>query len=368
MITSTSDLNNCLAAVYVHGAVAMDTEFVWDKTYYPGLGLVQLGISPEAAWLIDAPALLDPTAVGALINDAGIVKVLHDARQDLCIMKRWCGGIPRNVFDTRLAAGFCGLSSSLSLQALLREVLKIELEKTETRTDWLRRPLSDRQLAYALDDVRHMLELRDRLLAMAQEAGTLAWLQEEMQSLDNPALYEDRPANEMWERVKGAGRLDGQGLAVLRELAAFREKTAQVRDLPRSWLLEDEVLITLSDMPLLSPDDLLGVRGITERQRNWIGRDLVAACRRGQAVPRDQWPPRPASRRIDDAVKKRTDVVLAWLKERGTALKIDPVLFGSRADITTLVEAAPAGGPDPRYPLLHGWRWEAAGRDLLAIL
>ena len=225
MISSTPALQDCLQHARTHGAVAIDTEFVWDETYYPGLGLVQLGISPDAAWLIDAPALADPAPVGALLADPGIIKVLHDARQDLCILKDWSGGAPRTIFDTRLAAGFCGYSSQLSLQALLREVLGVELEKSETRTNWLRRPLSARQIAYALDDVRHMLELRDRLLALAGEAGTLAWLKEEMQGLDDPALYQARPPAETWARVKDAGRLNAQGLAVLCELAALREET-----------------------------------------------------------------------------------------------------------------------------------------------
>ncbi len=365
MISSTPALQDCLQHARTHGAVAIDTEFVWDETYYPGLGLVQLGISPDAAWLIDAPALADPAPVGALLADPGIIKVLHDARQDLCILKDWSGGAPRTIFDTRLAAGFCGYSSQLSLQALLREVLGVELEKSETRTNWLRRPLSARQIAYALDDVRHMLELRDRLLALAGEAGTLAWLKEEMQGLDDPALYQARPPAETWARVKDAGRLNAQGLAVLCELAALREETAREHNLPRTWVMADALLVTMAERPPLAAADLLAIRGLNDRQRSRLGEGLIAACRCALEKPRQQWP-RLESRHLDEAAKKQTDVALAWLKDRGAALKVDPALFGSRAEVGALISTLAAGKPESALPLLRGWRFEAAGRDLLA--
>lgn len=364
MISTPNALHDCLHRVRSHGAVALDTEFVWNETYYPELGLVQLGISPEAAWLVDAPALAEPGPVGALLADPGVVKVLHDARQDLCILKDWSGGRPCSIFDTRLAAGFCGLSSQLSLQALLREVLGVELEKGETRSDWLRRPLSASQVAYALDDVRHMLELRDRLLARADAAGTRAWLEEEMREFDDPALYEARPSSDSWERVKDAGRLDRQGLAVLAELAALREDVAREHNLPRTWVMADALLVSLAGQPLRSVADLLACRVLNDRLRTRLGERLLAACRRGLERPCEQWPAF-ASRRQDPVLKKRTDAALAWLKERGAALKIDPALLGSRADVGALVGALAGDGSEPDSPLRRGWRFEAAGRDLL---
>ena len=364
MITTATSckLQECLCKIKARGAVALDTEFVWTETYYPNLGVVQLGLAGDEAWLIDAPALDDTAAIKVLIEDPDIVKVLHDARQDLCILKSWCGALPRAVFDTRLAAGFCGFSASISLQALVRDVLGIEMEKSETQTDWLRRPLSARQVHYALNDVRHMLELRERLLDMAQARGTLAWLNEEMLIFDAPALYAERPLSELWERIKGASRLDGSGLAVLREIAVMRETTARHHNLPRAWVMDDPLLLTLAERPPQSAADLLKVYGLSDKHRARIGPEILEACRRGQAVTRDQL---PSVRRSDNGLKKRADDALAWLKERGAAMNVDPTLFGNRAEITAIISNS-TGNEISNQPLLRGWRYQAAGRDFLA--
>ena len=323
---------------------------------------MQLGIAGDDAWLIDAPAMDDTAAIKALIEDPDIVKVLHDARQDLCILKSWCGALPRAIFDTRLAAGFCGFSAAISLQALTRDVLGIEMEKSQTQTDWLRRPLSARQIEYARNDVRHMLELRDRLLELAQARGTLAWLTEEMLALDAPALYAERPLTELWERIKGASGLAGGGLTVLRELAAMRETTARQHNLPRAWVMDDTLLLTLAERPPQSAADLLKTTGLSANHRARIGEDILAACRRGQAVTPEQMPNR---RRSDDSLKKRADTALAWLKDRGTAMNVDATLFGNRAEITAILAATDAGERTSQ-PLLRGWRYQAAGREFLA--
>ena len=189
LIDVAETVEQVVARAREEGRVAIDTELVWERTYYPRLALIQIAFSEDEWYLIDAsvPETLPP--LGPLIADPAIVKILHDAAQDLAILRRATGESPKSVFDTRVAAGFAGLSSTTSLSGLLQELLEIELAKTETRTDWFIRPLSDDQLDYAADDVRYLARARDILLSRAEERGVQQWLTEELGQLNEPGLY-----------------------------------------------------------------------------------------------------------------------------------------------------------------------------------
>ena len=184
LIVDLAGLADVVARARAAGVAALDTEFVWERTYFPRLGLVQLawpeGRGDVEVALLDAPALGDLAPLAELLADQAVEKVLHDAGQDLIILRRATGADPRRVFDTQRAAGFVGLSGSLSLQDLLRETVGVEIAKGEQRTDWLRRPLSPAQLAYAESDVRHLPEVRRRLMDSAQLRGRAAWVTEEI--------------------------------------------------------------------------------------------------------------------------------------------------------------------------------------------
>ncbi|MBP5232542.1 MAG: ribonuclease D, partial [Planctomycetes bacterium] len=217
------------------GLLALDTEFVWTRTYWPRMGIVQLG-TPGECWALDCLAPLDAAPLRALLADGQVTKILHDARQDLTHLRHWCGAAPASVFDTRLAAAFAGFPAGIGLQKLLAQTLGVELPKTETRTDWTIRPLSAAQVRYALDDVRYLPALRDDLLRRAGELGTRDWLAEDLRQYVAPALFADADPERAWERVKlPRGRLNRHGFAVLRAVAAAREEMARQWDLPRSW-------------------------------------------------------------------------------------------------------------------------------------
>ncbi|MCP4385615.1 MAG: ribonuclease D, partial [Hyphomicrobiales bacterium] len=202
------------------------------------------------------PGGLEP--LGRLLSSRRVVKILHDAPQDLAILRRATGAFPRNIFDTRCAAGFAGLVSTISLGNLLDQLLDIQLTKSETRADWLRRPLTRRQVAYAEDDVRHLHRARVELEQRAVKSGVDRWLRQELTGLDDPALYEDRDPQLQFTRIKGTGRLSSRELAVLRELAAWREGAARQRDLPRGRVLADKALIHLA---VVQPQSLRSLRG-----------------------------------------------------------------------------------------------------------
>ncbi len=249
MIDRTEDLIALVERGLELGYVAIDTEFVWERTYYARLGVVQVAFNRDECHLIDAPGIGDLTPLGRLLADPGVVKILHDAQQDLMILRHNCGGSATNVFDTRCAAGFVGLTSTLSLDGLLRDLVGVQLSDGQTRSDWLKRPLTPQQVQYALEDVRYLTQARDILLSRAREAGREAWVSEELAQYDDPELYEERDARAQFARVKGAGRLSGRQLAVLRELAAWREEEARRQDRPRGHIMTDDVLVSTRRRP-----------------------------------------------------------------------------------------------------------------------
>ena len=185
IIRSTPELEEACARARAAGTVALDTEFVWTRTYRPRLGLVQIG-TPSECWGLDCLQGLNPSALGELIADGSVVKILHDAHQDLEILWHYTGAKPQNVFDTRCAAGFAGFASTIGLQKLLQDAVGVGLAKTETCTDWTQRPLTDAQVRYALDDVRYLAELRKELVSRAEGLGTREWQAEEQGKYDNP--------------------------------------------------------------------------------------------------------------------------------------------------------------------------------------
>ena len=342
--------------------VALDTEFVWERTYYANLGVVQLGWSREHVYLLDAVAL-DLAPLGALLADAAVEKVLHDAPQDLQILYRATGALPRNVFDTRLAAGFAGLSSTLSLRRLLVETVGVDLPKTESRSDWLRRPLSEAQTAYALDDVRYLCEAAAEIRRRAVLKGRGAWMEEELRRLDAPALYLERDPAEQFERVKGARGLRARERSVLRAVAAWREEEARRRNLPRNHVVSDEALVLVAQRRPATPDDAEALKGVPRR----YAADLAGAVAEGLARARTDPPPHHEPPDEDETLGARVDLMLAYLKGRGLAEGVDPALVASRADITALALAGAGAAPDA-HGALQGWRHDFVGNDLLQLL
>jgi len=356
LITTALELDRVAERLLRADAVAVDTEFFWERTFYPILGLVQLATADGACWLVDTVRIKDISALGPVMSSPTVTKVLHDAPQDLGILARATGSLPKTIFDTRLAAGFAGFSSTGSLQALLRQALGIELSKAETRSDWLRRPLSANQVRYAADDVLHLLRLRELLLARCASDGVRGWLSADLARLDDPELYQDRDPRLMYLRVKGGSRLEARQLALLRELGAWREEEARQRDWPRSHVLPDDLLVSLAGF---APTDQQALGAVPNMPRNMPGTvtaALLAAVTRGLAVPEDDCP-QPSS---DDAASRRSlksqsDRLLAQISAACEAHSIDPALVASRADADSFVQRL-AQGTAANHPLAHGWR------------
>ena len=364
MIDTAQELKSLVHRARRLHSVALDTEFVWERTYYPQLGIVQVALSPEECFLVDAVALEDLSPLGDLLADPGVVKILHDAQQDLTILCRVTGAGARNVFDTRIAAGFAGLSATTSLRDLLVQVVGVELEKGETRTNWLHRPLSPRQVDYAIDDVRYLQGARQALLARGDERGLTAWLDEELIPLDDASLYEENDPHTYFQRIKTNRPLAPRDLAVLRELGAWRESEAQRRDRPRSHIVADKALVSLARRKPRNMRALKSVNSLSSRGIERYGKALLEQVERGLEVDEAQWPPPllfPADKKHLD---ERADEFWKHIEARGGECGLDPGLVASRSEIKDLICA----GENGDHRLLRGWRRQLLGEDFLREL
>jgi ribonuclease D len=347
-------------------AVALDTEFVWERTYYAQLGVVQLGLGGDDCHLIDAQAL-DLAPLGPLLASPDVVKVLHDAVQDLQILHRATGALPKNVFDTQRAAGLAGLSSTTSLLDLLQETVGVKLDKSQTRTDWLQRPLTSEQRHYALEDVRTLLDARAELMRRAEAAGRLDWVEEEMEDLDDPNLYTENPPTDAYDRVKARGisKMSASQRATLYHLAAWREEEARRQDRPRRRILDDSVLGALAVRRPRSPQKLR-VRGLDERDARRYEDVLLDVVR--YAADNEQDAPPVSLREPDDPrMDARAALAHALVLGLGTAAGIDPGLIGSRADARAFAVAVDQDA-ERDHPMGLGWRGRFAGAPIAAVL
>jgi len=290
LVTTTTQLEAVAKRILSEEAVAVDTEFFWETTFYPILGLVQLAVRDGSCWLVDPLSIKDLSALGPVMASPSVTKVLHDAPQDLGILARATGTMPRTIFDTRVAAGFAGLGATSSLKTLLQDVLNISLAKEETRSNWLQRPLREGQLRYAADDVVHLLELRDRLIGACADDEVRGKQAEAMQKLDDPSGYQDRDPRLMYQRIKGNERLNASELAVLREVAAWREEEARKRDWPRGHVLPDRLLVMLARHKPTTVTALTELPDFPRNMPSEVLSELQSAITRGLAVPPADWP------------------------------------------------------------------------------
>jgi ribonuclease D len=305
-----------------------------------------------------------------VLSDPAVELILHDAPQDLILLARWTGAAVRTIFDTRTAAGFAGLSATTSLADLARDLLGEHLPKTETRTDWLRRPLGEKQRLYALDDVRVLPLLREELGRRLEATGRDEWLAEEMRPLEAPSLLEEADPREQYRRVKGGGRLAPRDAAVLRELAAWREEEARRRDLPRRHLLDDASLVLLARRRPAKREALPRLRGEAAKHLSPLAGPILEAIRRGERTPEEECPAASRKREQDEGFAARADLALAALKGTCLAEGVDPALVATRAQTEELVRRIETPEPPETTPtpLLAGWRAVFVGRRLEALL
>jgi ribonuclease D len=339
-------------------ALALDTEFVRERTYYPRLCLIQAALPGDIA-LVDALAIADGGALIEPLADAQRVKLLHAARQDIEALLPLTGKPLAPVFDTQQAAALLGFPAQVGYAELVRQLLGVELAKGHARTDWSRRPLSPEQLAYAADDVRYLPALAEMLGERLEKAGRRGWMDEEAALLDDLSLYRVEPA-EAWKRLKGLERMDAEAFAAARALARWREQRAMDRDLPRGWVLPDAAIHELAQARPRSRAALEQVASVPRGTAARAGEDILAVIRGA----RDEEPvagfeessrPGPSQVQQMKSLQQKLQAVAA-------ELGIQPEILATRRELAAMIRGA------RELPALTGWRRAVIGEPLLAAL
>jgi ribonuclease D len=338
--------------------LALDTEFLREKTYYPQLCLVQVGVPGRYA-CIDPLAIADLQPLYDLLYDKSITKVLHACAQDLEIFVHLTGRVPGPIFDTQLAAPLLGMAEQIGYANFIDELLGVTLDKAQTRTDWSRRPLSAAQLKYAADDVRYLATAYPQVTQRLDGQGRLGWLAAEFEPYEKLERYRLNP-DDVWKRVRGLEKLRPKALSIAQQLAAWRERQAQAKDLPRNWILKDEVILDLARLAPQRIDDLATIRALQAKTAERYGAELItligtAAGQTPQALPARVRAARPSVQ--EEAL---ADVLQAQLRLLADRHDINSATIASRKDLLALVSGESGA-------LMSGWRRKIAGDELLAL-
>ena len=351
-------------AALAAGRIGLDTEFMREKTYRAQLCLVQVAAG-DAIFIID-PLEVDTKPVADLIADPAVEVLLHAARQDLELFNDLYGVVPTNVFDVQAAAGFSGYGASLSYGRLVEATLGVALEKGESYTDWCRRPLTEKQLKYAGDDVRYLGAIADKLKEELSADGRLEWARGEMAAFEDPATYEFTP-QAAWLRVKGRGTLSGRQLAVLRELAAWREQEASRRDIPRGWVVKDPTLIELARRSPSTPGALRDIRGLNSKEAERSGKSITEAVERGKNAESIKTS-KPPSRSAQERARMLSGLADAVVRSRCEAAGVATELVVTRSEVEGLLLDMFSGSLDEkRHRVLSGWRRDLVGDAILGM-
>lgn len=336
--------------------LALDTEFMRERTYYPQLCLVQIA-TPDIVACVDVLAIKSLEPLFGLLKDPNIVKVMHSARQDLEMFFHLNGQVPAPIFDTQLAASFAGLPDQAGYATVVQALLGVTLEKSHTRADWSRRPLDDAVLQYAADDVRYLRTIYLRLKQTLENQGRLKWLEAENAVLTDPATYRPDP-DTAWQRLHGLQRLNARQFAVAKALAAWREQQAMKTNLPRQWIFKDDVLTDLARQRPTSNAALGSIRGIQDGLIRKHGDALITLLAAAQGVDK----PAKAPERLSVQDEVLVDALMAVVRIKGDEAGVSPAQLATRRDLEQLVR----GQQD--VEVLKGWRLETVGKALMDFM
>ena len=361
VITSTQQLSEAVSELSVHPFVTVDTEFLREQTFWPKLCLVQLA-GPGIELIVDPLAQgLDMKPFYDLMANESVVKVFHAARQDIEIVYREAETIPAPVFDTQVAAMVCGFGESISYVNLVKKVTGGDLDKSSRFTDWSRRPLSDKQLTYALGDVTYLRDIYLHLKAELEATDRSSWLTEEMASLTNPKTYKTEP-EDAWRRLKLRVK-NRKSLAVLIELAAWRERLAQAQDVPRGRILRDDALYDIANQAPVTTDRLGELRTLSDGfARSARAKEIVEAVKRGLDQDFKQLPRIPQHQPLSAEATATLEILKVLLKAAAARNRVAPRLIADSSDLEAIATSS-----EPDVAAMKGWRRQLFGEDALRL-
>ncbi len=357
-IDNDATLKNFCDELQQHDTLFLDTEFIRETTYYPVLCLIQVATAEHSA-CIDPITINDLSPLMDVLYNAKITKVVHAGRQDMEILFQLNGKLPSPLFDTQIAAAFLGYGEQIGYGELINRELGVQLDKSHSRTDWKKRPLSTAQVEYALDDVRYLAKAYPRLVEKLQSLRRLQWVQEESAGLEQSVLYTN-PPDKMWLKVKRASSLRGKALAVLQKLAAWREQTAVDRDSPRRRILADDVLLTLARQQPSDMDSLTRIRGLHPSFLKHYANTIMEIIQQSPDKPDTSDLKEKPTSAVDSALLDGASALLRLCADRAG---ISTGVLANRADIEKLVRDKDAG-----IALMQGWRFQIAGQELQQFL
>jgi ribonuclease D len=341
--------------------IAIDTEFIYERTYYPQLCLIQVASEGFEA-LIDPFAPLDLKSMTDLLVDDTIMKVFHAGSQDRIILYQTLGVPVRPVFDLQYAVLPLGLPQQMSLSALVRYYCNVSLKKEESFSDWARRPLTEQQLIYAYDDVRYLPDVYRKVVKELMDYGRLSWLEDDFKAMEEESNYLV-DVSETWKRLKGATSLRPSQLALAQDMCAWREQTAQKYNMPKKWVLSDEFVIELCRRSPKTADDLFMIRGIKNHlNKKWVN-EIIDTIAGAKEKPPVRWPTHEKLPRNDNGLVPKLDLLTTLLHLRAKELHITSSFLSNHDDLLRL-----ASGQRKDLDILKGWRRELVGNELVQLL
>ena len=340
--------------------MTVDTEFLRERTYYPQLCLIQVATTEHIA-CIDPLALDDLSPILDLMYKPETVVVFHAASQDLELLYMLKGALPSNLFDTQIAATILGYGQQIGYANLVKQCLNVDLDKAHSRTDWTKRPLDPAQVDYAADDVRYLRDVYLQLKQQLADKDRTPWLDDDFARLADVKTYKPAPEN-AWRRVKGFGRLKGVQLAILQNLAAWREQRAIKSNRPRRWILKDDVLLDLAKLAPKSLDKFDLIRGLEANTIKRYGEALLAEIAQAKTRDKSAWPVLKKQQPLSQQQNAVADALMALLRQYCDVNSISPTAVSSRKEIELMV----SGETD--LAILQGWRYEIVGQYLQDFL
>jgi ribonuclease D len=363
LVTQPGELSACCEHLAAARQFGFDTEFVGEDSYHPRLCLVQVATA-DRLYLIDPLTAGPLDAFWNLVVDPANLVVVHAGREEVRLCRLWSGRTPGNLFDLQIAAGLVGYPYPLSHGALVGQLLKVQLAKGETLTEWRNRPLTAAQIRYAFDDVRHLLALWRILSGRLEKLDRAAWAREEFQRLASAACPEEGPVAR-WRKLRGLGALDRRRLAVVRELYAWRDEVAARTNRPARTIVRDDLIVEIARRNPTRERDLHVVRGLPRRDLQGV----LQAVGRARALPLEECPVVTGREQDPPQVGLVAGVLMAVLGDRCARLRLAPNLVATNQDVKLLVRARLSGGPPPAESVLtQGWRAQHILPVLQAVL
>jgi ribonuclease D len=342
------------------GYCAIDTEFVREKTYYPVLALIQIA-SEERMACIDPLVIENFDPLVTLFQNSELIKVFHSPSQDLEILLQRFAQMPQPIFDTQLAAAVLGYDHQIGYADLVDQITGVKLEKKHTRANWIRRPLSQDEINYAMDDVRYLLPVYQTLKTELENKNRNAWIENDLTAMTSVSSYQ-LEIDDLWKRLKGVQKLKGVELQIARHLCQWREHRAQQKNLPRRWVVKDDPLIDIARLKPSKMEDLDAIRDVNEKFIQRYGRTLIQIVAEAKNTPESEWPQQDGKQSLSTHQQALGDCIMALCRVIAEDNQIALATLATRKDIDNLI----INRKNSR--LSQGWRFNMAGEKLLDFI